>query len=509
MSRFFSARGGHIKQGALLSYFALFVNVIIGLLYTPWLISSIGKSDYGLYTLAMSIIGLLAFDFGLGNATTKFVSQFLAEGRQDRVNNLLGLIYKLYLALDSLLLLCFIVIYFFLPNIYTGLTPEELERFSTVFIIASLYCVLSFPFIPLNGTLTSYELFVPLKACDLFHKVFIVIAMSVCLLLGYGLYALVIVNSISGIITILLKLSIVNKKTPVQVEFRFWDLADLKMIFSFTIWVTISALAQRLIFNIAPSILGIFSDSQAIALLGIAITLESYVYLFANAINGMFLPRVSRLLHDNAQSNILELMIRVGRIQIFIIGFIFIWLAAFGKHFINVWVGESYSLVYYCALLIIFPSLFHLPQEIGLTYIVAANQVKKQSYVYIIMGLLNIALAIPLSKYYGVLGICSAICIVYIIRTIGLDVIFYKELHLNVFAFFKRSFIQLFPVFLVLFFIAYVIDYLIFSNGWIGLIVKSVLYTIFFIGLLWFFGFNSYEKETFVYTPLKKLKIKK
>ena len=44
-----------IKVGAIISYIALFVNVLIGLLYTPWLINTIGKSDYGLYTLAVSL----------------------------------------------------------------------------------------------------------------------------------------------------------------------------------------------------------------------------------------------------------------------------------------------------------------------------------------------------------------------------------------------------------------------------------------------------------------------
>ena len=131
-----------IKVGAIISYIALFVNVLIGLLYTPWLINTIGKSDYGLYTLAMSIIGLLAFDFGLGHATTKFVSQYLAEGRQDKVDNLLGLIYKLYLWVDVVLIIVLGVMYFFLPQIYTGLTPNEMERFSKVFLIFLLSCFL-------------------------------------------------------------------------------------------------------------------------------------------------------------------------------------------------------------------------------------------------------------------------------------------------------------------------------------------------------------------------------
>ena len=39
-----------IKTGAIISYVALFLNIVIGLLYTPWMINTIGKADYGLYT---------------------------------------------------------------------------------------------------------------------------------------------------------------------------------------------------------------------------------------------------------------------------------------------------------------------------------------------------------------------------------------------------------------------------------------------------------------------------
>ena len=491
-------KSSQIKQGAVLSYIALFVNVMIGLLYTPWLISSIGKSDYGLYTLAMSVIGLLAFDFGLGNATTKFITQYLAEGRQDKVNNLLGLIYKLYLCLDCILLLVFVGMYFFLPQIYTGLTPEELTRFSKVFVIASAFCVLSFPFIPLSGTLASYELFVPLKSCDLFCRVFIVLSMSICLILGYGLYALVLVNSIAGIITIILKLIILKRRTPVKVNLHFWDKNEFRTILSFVVWVTIIALSQRLIFNISPSILGIFSDSQEIAFLGIAITLESYVFMFANALNGLFLPRVSKLLHNKQNSEILELMIKVGRVQIYIIGFICVWLVSFGRHFIDVWVGESFSPVYLCAILIIIPSFLHLPQEIGHTYIVAANKVKKQSYVYVLMGLLNVALSVPLSMKLGSLGICISIFIAYTVRTVGLDFIFYKDLHLDIFTFFKKSFFKLTPLLLGILALALAINRFIPIQGWTGLIVKSVIYLAIFVGLCWILGLNEYEKELFL-----------
>ena len=89
-----------VKYGALLSYFGIAAYILIGLLYTPWMINVIGKDDYGLYTLAYSIISLFVFDFGLSAAVQRFVAKYLAEGTQERVNACLSVVYRLYLLLN-------------------------------------------------------------------------------------------------------------------------------------------------------------------------------------------------------------------------------------------------------------------------------------------------------------------------------------------------------------------------------------------------------------------------
>lgn len=486
-----------IKQGAILSYFNLGVNLLIGLLYTPWMIRTIGQSDYGLYTLAMSIIGLLTFDFGLGNATTKFICEYLAQDRQDKVNSLLGLVYKLYLGIDIIIFLTFGIIYLFLPNIYEGLTGNELSTFRTVFIIAACYCTISFPFIPVNGILTAYEKFIQLKSCDLFQRIFIVVTMATCLLMGYGLYALVIVNSLAGIITILLKLWVIRCKTPIKIDIAFWNRRELKRIFSFVIWVTIIALSQRMIFNIAPSILGIFADSAQIAVLGVAITIEGYTYLFANAISGMFLPRVSKMVAGDDVDSILRLMIKVGRLQLFVCAFIFIAFAVFGRIFIELWVGPEYSLVYTCSILFLIPILVQLPQEIGMTYIIAANKVKTQSAIYVGMAVVNLALAFPLTKMFGVIGLTVAIFCAFSVRTIALDIVFQKKLGLNMVRFFKGTFGSLLMPMVITVLVLCCINLIPFS-GWMGLCVKGVLSVIAYCAIVLLIGANSYEKELFV-----------
>ena len=54
-----------IKFGAILSYVSIAVNIIAGLLYTPWMVNQIGGDDYGLFTIVNSLITLFMVDFGL------------------------------------------------------------------------------------------------------------------------------------------------------------------------------------------------------------------------------------------------------------------------------------------------------------------------------------------------------------------------------------------------------------------------------------------------------------
>ena len=493
-----------IKTGAVISYASLFLNVVTGLLYTPWVINSIGKENYGLYTLAMSVISLFVFDFGLGSAITRFVSKYLSEGRQDLVDKLLGLVFNLYLIGDIVVLLGLTIVYLYIPSIYQGLTASELGDFKVVYLIAALFCVISFPFIPLNGIITSYEKFIQLKSCDLIHKIIVVVLMATCLLMGGGLFALVIVNSVAGIIIILLKLAILGRTRIKAVQWRFWDKTMLVSVFGFSVWVMVAQLAQRCIFNLAPSILAAFANSVSVSILGIAICLEGYTYTFANAINGMFLPKVSRMVARNNRDEILRLMIRVGRLQIYVIGLICVGFFCTGREFIQAWLGDGYSEVYPCALLIILPSFLQLPQEIGLTTIIADGKVKHQAYAFIAMAVVNLALALPLSKYYGVLGLCFSIMVAYVVRTVILDYIFYRELKLNVFTFFRESFLRIIPAVIISTIATFLVIGFIPYGGWLGFILKTVICVVVYFVCVFLMSLNAEEKALFL-SPIRKL----
>ena len=192
-------------MGVILSYLSIGVNMLSGLIFTPWMISQIGDAQYGLYTLSNSLIALFVMDFGLSAATSRYVSKYNAENDQEKVNNFLGAVYKLYILLDIIIAVILAGVFIFADSIFVELTATQLEQFKVVFVISAGFAVVHFPFVTLNGILNAYEKFIQLRVADILHKAFYVVGNVVALSLGLGLYALVAVNALAGIMTIIIK----------------------------------------------------------------------------------------------------------------------------------------------------------------------------------------------------------------------------------------------------------------------------------------------------------------
>jgi len=111
-----------LKMGALLSYFTMAFNIVAGLIYTPWMVATIGKSQYGLYTLANSVITLFLVDFGLSSATGRYLSKYNAEGDREGAERFLGAVYKLYLLIDAGILMILAAVFFLMDRIFVNLT---------------------------------------------------------------------------------------------------------------------------------------------------------------------------------------------------------------------------------------------------------------------------------------------------------------------------------------------------------------------------------------------------
>ena len=483
-----------MKIGAAISYASVAFNTLAGLLYTPWMISCIGSDDYGLYTLAISVVNFFLLDFGLGDAVSRFMSKYYAEGKSELVAGFLGIVFKVYLAITAVIAVVLLVIYLNIDVIYAGLGSGQLQVFRGLYLIVSLYSLFSFPFSPLSGILTSKERFVALNLCNLAQKVGTVALIVVSLLMGWGVYALVAVNAIVSVAVTLAKLLIVSKRTDVTVSVGSWDSGAARQVVGFSAWVTVTQICQRLIFSVMPSIIAASSSTSEVTLFGLASSLEGYVYTVAAALNGMFMPKVSRSLAGEDEE-LQDLMARIGRIQLYIIGFIFVCFLAIGMRFVDCWMGEGYERLWICTTLLILPSVVELPQLIGGTAITASGHVREKSLVFIGMAVCNIVLGLILTRFFGAFGGCVSICLAYYLRTLGENLLYKTKLGINLASFFIQVFSRWLAPAMVTIIAGCIASAFLPVGGWIGFVICGATTLFVYVLACWTLAFDDYEKS--------------
>lgn len=495
-----------IKLAALISYVTIFVNIVIGIFYTPWLIQSIGKSDYGIYVLITAFLSYFLMDFGIGEALARFVAKYRVENQEEKIKDLLGLATTLYLILDLIILTSLVIVYFFIPQIFKQLTPQEIQTFKTVYIIAGLFSIVSFPFTSLNGLLLAYNHFVTIKTAEFLTKIGVIILMIIAIFLGYGILALVLINALVGIAIILMKLISLKKELNFNFKISLQNKELLKEIFSLSIWATIMGVAQRLLINAAPTILGIFSGTHEIAIFSIGMIIEGYTWTFANALNGFFLTKVSHLHSQNDMGGINNLMIKLGRIQLFLSGILILGIVMLGKDFVMLWMGESFKNSYYVMLLLIVPGIIILTQEIALTQMYVRNDLKPRALLFISAAVICVIISSILSPEFGAVG--SAIGVFFALlscHVIGMNLIYWKRFNLDIPRFFKDVHIKYTPVIIAFVLAGFFLNYYFTGISWYNLIFKGVILSLVYALFSWFFYLNKEEKTIF----LSNLKLKK
>lgn len=484
-----------IAKGAVISYISIFLNLVISFAYTPWMIHKIGISDYGLYSLASSFIGYFILDFGMSSSIARFIAKYRAEGREDKVENMLGLTTKIYLGIDVVIFVVLTVLYFFISGVFKGLTPEEIERFKLLYIISGSFSVLSFVFKPMNGAMMAYEYFVENKLLDMVTRVGTVSIVALLLLFNGDVFTLVFVTGLVGFVVNVSKYLIFTHKSHLKINWKYFEKAELIVLFSFSAWIFLMGLAQRFRFTLVQSVLGILSNSTEISIFSMAMMLEATVFTLSSALNGLFLPKVTRLSQNNDRKTILELLVRVGRIQLFIIALIFSGFCLFGKEFLILWAGPEFKNVYYVLICLIFSNMVSLTQQIANDLVYAENKVKGFALIVLIASAVGLTISVLLASRLGAIG-CGIGTGLALVATVIANNVFYKrKMQLDIGTFFKQCHCKILPPLVILGLTFWGIKQFLVIESWTTLIIVGSVYCITYFSLSYLLLFNKEEKD--------------
>lgn len=493
-----------LKAGVVLNYVVIFLNTVVGLLYTPYMLRMMGQSEYGLYSLVASVIAYLTvLDLGFGNAIVRYTAKFRAEKKTEEQYEMFGMFFLLYLVIGIIAFGIGLGLYFNVDTLFGNtMTAVELGRARIMMLLLVANLAFTFPMSIWGSIIQAYEDFVFQKSLNII-RIILNTAVMICLLhFGYKAVAMVVVQTIFNVLTLVVNFIYCRRKLNIHIYFRFkhfhWGFLKEVAIYSF--WIFLNAIMDRVYWSTGQFVLGAMVGTVAVAVFAIAIQLEGMYMQFSTAISSVFLPKVTAMVATNrSRKEISDLFIRTGRIQYIVLAYILSGFIIFGRQFIELWAGAGYSDAYIISLLFFIPLTVPLIQNLGITILQARNEMKFRSVLYIIIALVSLAMQIVLTRFFGGIGCAMGVSGALVVGQILIMNVYYRRRQdLDIKTFWKEiSKMSIIPIILI-FSSMLVIRHFFALDSWGKLILGIAAFSLVYIPLFFRFSMTDDERNLFI-----------
>ena len=496
-----------LKAGAALNYVVIVLNMLVGLLYTPYMLRMMGQSEYGLYSLVASVISYLTvLDLGLGNAIVRYTAKFRAEGKVTEQYEMFGMFLVLYVMIGVIAFVAGLGLYFHVDTLFGAtMTLEELEKARIMMLFLIFNLAVTFPMSIFGSIITAYERCVFPTVINIARIILNTVIMICLLEMGYKAIAMVVLQTVFNILTLVINYFYCKYKLQIKIFFRHFQWGFLKEVGIYSFWIFLNVIMDRIYWSTGQFVLGAFVGTAAVAVFAIAIQLQQMYMQFSTAISGVFLPKVTAMVarNDN-RKEISDLFIRTGRIQYIVIALILTGFIVFGRDFINLWAGPGYGSAYPITLLFFVSLAIPLIQNLGITILQARNQMKFRSLLYIVIAGFSLVFQIVLAREYGGLGCAIAIAsALFLGQGLIMNIYYHKKQGLEILSFWK----EIMKMSIVPIIFCVVSMYLLRNMSfdcWYSFVIAIIVFAVIYLPTFFCFSMNRSERDLFV-KPIKSI----
>lgn len=492
-----SKKYGGTKKNVVLSYMNLAVSMMTGFFILPFIVSSLGSTDYGLMQLVYSITGYVGIlDLGLGNAVTRFTAIYNTEEKHKKINTVATYSLLIYCAMAVLGFLIGLIIYYNFGNLF-NLTSNEVSVGKIIFMIGFTNSLLSLPAMTFSAVIRGFNRYDYFYITRVVKSILRVIIIILLFKLGYGIITLFIIDFVLNQ-TLHFFWFIFNIR-KLNLKFTLGELdQDFKKEFgTYSFFVFLNILVDQIYWRTDTILLGIFTSTQKIAVYSISQKIFTYFMSISSSFSSAFLPKLTNMAFDSdSNEKLLSFFKKASRYQFIIVIIIVINFIFLGREFITLWVGVEFVAAHKYTIIIMIPAIISLSQTTGYQILYAQNKHKIRSVVYLFNAVTNIFVSIYLINKIGVIGAAFGTSIALILGNVLFMNYYYKrELGLKIYQFFRdisfKTTLCIVPTIFLLYFMNIILPGLSIRN----FIIKATIANIPFLILVYLYVFNQKERN--------------
>lgn len=496
-----------LRIGVYLSYVNLAISCLIPFLYTPIMLDMLGQAEYGLYSLAHSVVGYLSLlSFGFGSTIIRYLSKYRAENKKAELEQTYGFFLILYSVLAIAVFVGGLTLSGNVNVIFDrGLTPEEITKVQILVIIMALSTALSFPLSVFASVAIAHERYLFRRIMDIVSTLIIPIANLIVLLLGYTSVGMALVGTVIPVLLAPISIGYCFRVIRIKPQFTRLPWALIREMIDFSVFVFLGSLVDMLFWATDKVILGMLVSSTAVAVYNVGGSFNNMVMSLSTSISGVLVPRITGMVTtDKNRKTWTELFIKVGRVQFLIIGLIVSGFTVFGQTFINLWAGPEYADSFWVAVLTMFPLCIPLIQNTGLSILVAQNKHQFRAIVYLGIAIANVISTYLVVPTMGIIGAALCSCISYLLgQGLIMNIYYYKVTGLDIPLFWKNILkMAIIPGLMLV--AGLLLNQIMVVDNWIIFFAGVILFTVVYAALMYRFAMNDYEKDI-IRKPLQRI----
>ena len=487
--------------GIVLSYLLIIIDIAVGILFVPFLLHSLGDIEYGTYKLMLSTASYLSvLDFGIGGTITRYVIKFRTEKDRKREENFLAMGFLIYGILAALVIALAFAISFLIPRLYEqSISAEQMANAKTLFILICVNTAVMLFNHAFNGLLLAYEKYSYQKLTNIAKVVARVLLIIV--LVSWHQSALVVVTVDLLLSLLLLVVNAIYCKACLKTKIKLhgWDWGLAKETGVFTVAILLQSIINQFNSNVDNIVLGIYVSATVVAMYSLVLQLYNMYCSLSTAVSSVYLPSISKAVFAGESDDaITERIIKPSRIQLSILLMALTGFILFGRNFIAAWVGSGYMQVYYLCLILLTSATLELSQNTITAILKAKNKLHGKTLILGVSTLVNVVLTVVLvpqiGAYGAVIGTAFSMLFGY---GLALNIYYHYVIGVNMKTYYKKTYKGILPAAIVACILGLPISIFIGIEGWLGFILKAVIYVVVYAFALYFIGLNKGEKQIF------------
>lgn len=403
---------------------------------TPFVIQSLGRDGYGVWTLITALTGYLSlFALGVPMASVRFLAQHAAERDTARLNQIIGSCAGLYLMIGAGALVAGgVLTTLFLQwyDVPAGFRAEAPLAFGLMAAQVSAGFIGLLP----EGILFAHHDFMVRNLIRL-AGVLLRLGLTVALLWWRAsLLTLALVQVACFVFDFGVSWLIVRRRYPgIRVSLADFDWSAVRRVFSFSIYVLLLTAGARLIFETNAIVIGAYRSVGDIAYYVVANSLVVYLMEFVLAIASVVSPMATRLQTEGRLDEMREVFLKWSKVAFSLTIAVGTFLFVLGPRFIGWWIEPSFEEPSGTVLqILILSSLVFLPvRGVALPTLVGLGKPRVPTFAFLATGIANLLLSIALVGPLGLAGVALGTAIPNVVFAIVVLTLACRELHISPF----------------------------------------------------------------------------